>query len=65
MNIKVTLMYLGFFALIGFAIYFSGRLLPLWALLLAPSYKSDDKDLLNYLQQLNKEGEKYNENKKN
>ena len=34
---SVAVMYVGFFALIGFSIYYTGRLMPLWALLLIPT----------------------------
>lgn len=44
MKFSVSLIYVAFFGLIGFAIYFSGRLIPLWALLLMPCYKDEDKD---------------------
>lgn len=37
---SVALVYLGFFSLIGFAVYLTKSAWPLWALLLAPSYKS-------------------------
>ena len=38
-RIYITLIYLGFFALIGLSIYLSDRLLPLWALLLCPEIR--------------------------
>ena len=41
MNISVALIYLGFFGLIGYAVYFTGSAMPLWALLLMPSYEKD------------------------
>ena len=37
---SVALIFLGFFALIGFAVWFTGSAMPLWALLLAPEYRS-------------------------
>jgi len=40
--VHIVTIYVGFFALIGFAIWLSNSLLPLWALLLTPSY-SDSK----------------------
>jgi len=36
-NLAVSLIYLGFFGLIGTAVYFTGSGLCLWALLLTPS----------------------------
>ena len=44
MPFSVALAYLGFFGLIGFAIYISGSAQPLWALLLTPSYKDKDDE---------------------
>ena len=41
----ITLIYISFFALIGFAIYYTKSAKPLWALLLTPTYRSkDDED---------------------
>jgi len=39
---SIALVYIAFFGLIGFAIYHTNSLLPLWALLLTPSYKDKD-----------------------
>lgn len=39
--LSMALVYLGFFALVGFAVYFTNNVHCLWALLLTPSYKSD------------------------
>jgi hypothetical protein len=38
---SVALVYLGFFSLIGFAVYLTKSAWPMWALLLTPSYKSE------------------------
>jgi len=38
----IGLIYLGFFGLIGTAIYFTQSAMCLWALLLTPSIKSND-----------------------
>jgi len=43
-NLAAALIYLGFFGLIGFTIWFSGSLLPLWALLLAPAINTSNKN---------------------
>ena len=37
---SVALVYLGFFSLIGFAVYLTKSAWPLWALLLTPSYST-------------------------
>lgn len=42
MKFNVALIYLGFFGLIGLAIYLTGSAMPLWALLLTPNYRSDE-----------------------
>jgi len=39
-DLSIALIYIAFFALIGAACYFTKSAMPLWALLLAPSYKS-------------------------
>lgn len=45
MNFSVAIIYASFFALIGFAVYLTQSAMPLWALLLAPSYRTkDDKE---------------------
>ena len=36
-NAAIALALLGFYALIGLAVYFTGSAVPLWALLLTPS----------------------------
>lgn len=43
---SIALVYLGFFGLIGGAVYFTESAMPLWALLLMPSYstKKDGED---------------------
>lgn len=33
-----------FFSLIGFAVWFTDSAYPLWALLLTPSFKSEEED---------------------
>jgi hypothetical protein len=38
----ISLMYLGFFGLIGTAVYFTGSAMCLFALLLTPSVKMND-----------------------
>jgi hypothetical protein len=38
-NLAVSLIYLGFFSLVGTAVYFTGSGQCLWALLLTPSLK--------------------------
>lgn len=43
MKFSVSVIYVAFFGLIGFAIYYTGSAMPLWALLLMPSYKNNDK----------------------
>lgn len=45
-HFSIALIYLGFFALIGVAVYLINSALPLWALLLMPSYsnKKDNDD---------------------
>jgi len=40
----IALIYLGFFSLIGFAIYYTNSATPLWALLLMPSVSSNKDD---------------------
>ena len=37
--LAVALIYLGFFGLIGAAVYITGSATPLWALLLAPRWR--------------------------
>ena len=39
---SAALIYLGFFALIAIAMYITQSAVPLWALLLAPSFSYDD-----------------------
>ena len=46
MNFSVAIIYSSFFALIGFAVYFTSSAMPLWALLLTPSF-STKKDKQN------------------
>ena len=43
MNFPIALIYLGFFGVIGFAIYFTGSAMPLFALLLTPSIKTSER----------------------
>lgn len=40
----VAVVYLGFFALIGFAVVYTNSALPLFALILTPSYKNKKDD---------------------
>ena len=40
----IAIMYIAFFALIGFAIHLTGSATPLWALILIPSYSHSDGD---------------------
>jgi hypothetical protein len=42
--LAVALMYTSFFAVIGFAVWWTESAWCLWALLLTPSYKESDKD---------------------
>ena len=44
MNLNVALVYLGFFGLIALAVILTESATPLWALLLTPTYKDDNKD---------------------
>ncbi len=41
-HISVALIYMAFFGLIGATVWLTGSALPLWALLLTPSYKHED-----------------------
>jgi len=43
-NLSAALIYLGFFGLIGFAVWMTGSLTPLWALILAPAINTSSKD---------------------
>ena len=43
-NISISLIYLGFFALIATATYITGNANCLWALLLTPSFTHKEKD---------------------
>ena len=52
--ITIALVYTGFFALLGFTVYFTNSAKPLWALLIAPS--------LSYVVKNNK-GKKKDKNK--
>ena len=38
---SLALIYIAFFGLIGVAVYYTHSALPLWALLLTPSYKDN------------------------
>jgi len=38
-NLSLSLIYIGFFALIGYVCYITSSAIPLWALLLMPSIK--------------------------
>jgi len=38
-NLAIAMIYVAFFGLIGFSIWMTGSLIPLWALLLTPSMK--------------------------
>ncbi|MBC8428365.1 hypothetical protein H8D04_00635 [bacterium] len=40
--VTAVILYVSFFSLIGFAIYMTGSLAPLWALLLTPSFTGSD-----------------------
>ncbi len=42
--LTVAIIYVGFFALIGIAIYFTKSCLPLLALFLSPSFSESDND---------------------
>lgn len=41
-KISVVFIYLGFFSLIGFAIYQTSSIMPLWFLFFTPSYSTED-----------------------
>lgn len=41
---SVSLIYLGFFCLIGGAVYLTDSAMPLWALLLIPSFKTNESN---------------------
>jgi hypothetical protein len=45
-HLSIALIYIAFFGLIGFAVYFTNTVAPLWALLLTPTYsnKEDEQD---------------------
>jgi len=43
-NLSAALIYLGFFGLIGFAVWMTGTLTPLWALILAPAINTSNKN---------------------
>jgi hypothetical protein len=40
----VALIYIGFFGLIGVAVWITNSAMPLWALLLTPSFKDDEHE---------------------
>jgi hypothetical protein len=41
---SIALIYIAFFALIGAAVWFTKSAMPLWALLLTPSFKYKDEN---------------------
>jgi preprotein translocase subunit Sss1 len=43
-HFSIALIYIAFFGLIGFAVYFTNTVAPLWALLLTPTYKNADNE---------------------
>jgi hypothetical protein len=43
-HFSISLIYIAFFALIGFACYFTSSGLPLWALIFTPTYKNTDNE---------------------
>jgi hypothetical protein len=43
-HLSIALVFIAFFSLIGAACYFTTSAMPLWALLLAPTYKSKTND---------------------
>ena len=43
-DLSIALIYIAFFGLIGFACYFTNSAMPLWALLLTPTYKKSDEN---------------------
>lgn len=44
MNLYTSIYNIGLFILIGFAIYFSSSLMPLWGLLLVGSYSGSNSE---------------------
>jgi len=44
MKYSVSIVYVAFFSLIGFAIYYTHSAYPLFALLLTPSYNAKNED---------------------
>jgi hypothetical protein len=43
-HLSIALVYIAFFSLIGAACYFTTSAMPLWALLLTPTYKMTNED---------------------
>lgn len=43
-HFSIALIYIAFFSLIGFACYFTNSAMPLWGLLLTPTYKNSDDE---------------------
>ena len=43
-DLSIALIYIAFFALIGFACYFTNSGWPLWALVFTPTYLSKDDE---------------------
>lgn len=43
-NLSISLIYVAFFMLIGFAVYFTESGVPLWALLLTPSISTKKQE---------------------
>ena len=40
--VHIVVIYVAFFTLIGITVYITKSAIPLWALLLTPTYKSED-----------------------
>jgi len=43
-HFSISLIYIAFFGLIGFACYFTSSATPLWGLLLTPTYSNKDNE---------------------
>jgi len=43
-HLSIALIYIAFFGLIGGACYFTQSAIPLWALLLTPTYKTESDE---------------------